>query len=67
MIILGWLVLLVISIWLWVVTLVGSYVSAGFSGKVGAEMLVPLAFAILFSWLTYDNWPFVLAVKVATL
>lgn len=62
MIVFGWLVLLVITIFACVGTLVVFFGSIGWSGKAGGESLFFAVIAGLLIWATCANFPFIVAV-----
>ncbi|ADM80119.1 hypothetical protein phiAS5_ORF0276 [Aeromonas phage phiAS5] len=59
----GWIITVLISLYLSFVVVMGSYVEHGFTGKVGGEMLIPLAAAIAAWYFVFTSCPFELIVK----
>ncbi|MNQ93643.1 hypothetical protein D3C85_1091210 [compost metagenome] len=61
--IIGWMVILLISLWLSAITIGGSIVSKGFSGKIGSEMFIFLILSIAAWSLCYYTFPFEVVIK----
>lgn len=64
LVVIGWLVLLAGAGFFWFMALNVLRFSLGFSGKIGAEILIPVIPAALMSWAAYMTYPFHITVSL---
>lgn len=63
MAILGWLVLTGLALFVTFGGLIGLYANSALGGRIGGEVLAFVVVAAGLCYLSYDNFPFVLAMK----
>ena len=63
MIILGWLVLLLVTLYVTLWAVGGILIEGYFSGKTSKAWIIPVGIAALFWYWTVTNFPFVIAVQ----
>lgn len=63
---LGWVVILVVTLFMWRATYCGAMFELGFSGKISAAPWIGLVVSLALTWLLYWSWPFNITVAISS-